>query len=287
MTIHRIPVDGASLPPRLACIDIDPATGKRVGNRCRERWEKYDGSSFNCQNGCSKAAFLYPRKRRSNGDFHFHQGIDIGRTSGDPIRSVTDGRVVVAIDKYEGSWSYYGKIVVIEATGVPYYFLYAHCDSIEPDIVRGVTVRQGQQIATVGNTFYSKENPTGVFTSSRPHLHFEVLASLKSSYLRRETQLGDDQTRSGGGEQPRLDPLYILEQLGPWGMNSVYSPIGGELTQAGAEVLHAGVESSDHGGYFPLGANNHWHGGVHMAVAEGSTLVAPFDATIVAARLDP
>ncbi|MEM7156931.1 MAG: peptidoglycan DD-metalloendopeptidase family protein [Myxococcota bacterium] len=290
MTIYRNPVDGANIPKRLPCIDLDPETGKRIGNACKAKWDVYEGSSFNCPNRsgsgrCSKAAFLYPRKRRSNGkDFHFHQGVDIGRTMGLPIRSVTAGKVLVAIDKWEGSWSHYGRIIVIESSTTPYYFLYAHCDTVL--VSKGDIVKERQKIGTVGNTFFSKKYPTGTF-SSAPHLHFEVLASMKSSYLRRETQLGEDLTREGGSDQPRLDPRYILEQLGPWGMSAVHVPTGGMLDRERADLLHETIESSPHGGFFPFGAHNHWHGGVHLPAPRGSKIVAPFDATIVAARLDP
>ncbi len=293
MTIYRLPVAGAALPPPLACIDFDPVTGKRVQERCRSQWKEYKGKSFNCPNRgqaqgrCTKAAFLYPRKRRSNGvDFHFHQGVDIGRKAGADIYSVTNGRVVHVQRTYRRGWDFYGKLVVVKADGLPYWFLYAHCNSVEPDLVEGTIVREGQKIATVGNTFYSKDKPLGTFESSKPHLHFEVLTSMEPGVRRRETQLGEDKTATGGRGQPRLDPLYILEQLGPWGMTEVPSPRGESIDadEAGRQLRE--VESSPHGGYFPLGANNHWHGGVHLATAEGSTVVAPFDATIVAARLD-
>lgn len=291
MADFRIPVDGAKweeIARSLPCIDLDPVTGERVRNECKDRWQVYEGSSFSCPNrregGCSRAAFLYPRKRRSNGDFHFHQGVDIGWVEGRPIRSVTGGKVVVAIDEYRGGWNYYGKVVVVEGEELPYYFLYAHCQTI--CVAEGQRVRAGQQIATVGRTFYNSSNPTQLFLKG-PHLHFEVLTSMSGSVRREETQLGADKTRLGGTDQPRLDPIYILEKLGPWGMTEVHLPWGGKMTRSVADLRHRSTESSPIGGCFPLGANNHWHGGLHLPAPQGSPIVAPFDATIVAARLDP
>lgn len=285
MTSFRNPVVGGSIPRSLPCMDIDPATGARIGDTCKKKWENYKGDSFNCPKGCSKAAFLYPRKPRSNGkDFHFHQGIDIGWTEHAPILSVTSGRVIFAENEYRSGWSRYGKFVVIQAYELPYYFLYAHCASI--CVTKHQEVQEGQLIGTVGRTFYSKKDPTYCFPKG-PHLHFEVITRLGSTAPGTETQLGEDMSRRGGTDQPRLDPLYILEKLGPWGMRNVHLPIGEAATRGAADAWHARIESSTTGGFFPLGANNHWHGGVHLPAAVGSKVVAPFDATIVAARLDP
>lgn len=71
-------------------------------------------------------------------------------------------------------------------------------------------------------------------------------------------------------------------------MTEVFSPTREKaLTRSMADDIHADIDASPSGGYFPLGINNSWHGGLHLAAPLGSTLVAPFDATIVAARLDP
>jgi murein DD-endopeptidase MepM/ murein hydrolase activator NlpD len=285
MAPFRNPVVDGKLPVRLPCMDIDPATGARIGDTCKRKWEKYQGDSFNCPKGCSKASFLYPRKPRSNGkDFHFHQGIDIGWQEHAQILSVTSGKVIFAENEYRSGWSHYGKFVVVQANELPYYFLYAHCASI--CVSKHQEVQEGQLIGTVGRTFYSAKSPTYSFPKG-PHLHFEVITKLGSTAPGTETQLGEDMSRRGGTDQPRLDPLYILEKLGPWGMREVYLPNGDVLTRTVADPWHKRIESSPSGGFFPLGANNHWHGGVHLPAPLGTKVVAPFDATIVAARLDP
>jgi len=110
MTIYRNPVEGARLPYPLACVDIDPTTGLRVGPepKCWKLQEKHPVSQrrpyFQCPNigsktpgRCDTHTFLYPRRWTKGGAYyHVHQGIDIFATKGTPIRSVTAGKVYAA-----------------------------------------------------------------------------------------------------------------------------------------------------------------------------------------------
>lgn len=84
-----------------------------------------------------------------------HSGIDIGASSGSPIKAADDGTVI-----YTGWMGGYGQVVVIDHGG-GYSTLYAHMSSIA--VGKG-GVKQGQTIGRVGSTGWS----TG------PHLHFEV-----------------------------------------------------------------------------------------------------------------
>lgn len=52
-----------------------------------------------------------------------------------------------------------------------------------------------------------------------------------------------------------------------------------------AAALYVHTEMQSQGGYFPLGANTVWHGGVHLHVPEGHTITAPFKGKVIAARL--
>ena len=280
MTIERNPVPGAKLPPPLACVDFVS------GQECAERRKiglPVENGFFTCPNRgygegkCQVGAFVYPRKKKSEEFFHFHQGIDIAAKKGTPIVSVTSGYVVHANEEYHPHFGGYGRVAIIETAGR--FYFYAHCDEIK--VLQGQWVEEGTEIATVGCTAFNKDNPTHEFSEKNAHLHFEVTSEhYPLSGAKDETKIDAD--------GPRLDPLKALEALGPWGMAEVYLPSGETLAQevsSRVEQAHRLVEHSNRGGYFPLGANNTWHGGVHLPVS--GMVVAPFDGEIVAVRLDP
>lgn len=85
-----------------------------------------------------------------------HTGLDIGASSGTPVKVAASGTVIWA--GYKGSL---GNLVVVQhSNGVQTY--YGHCSKIY--VSSGQTVSQGQTISAVGST----GNSTG------PHLHFEI-----------------------------------------------------------------------------------------------------------------
>ena len=85
-----------------------------------------------------------------------HTGLDIGASSGSPVKVAASGTVIWA--GYKGSL---GNLVVVQHTnGVQTY--YGHCSKIY--VSSGQSVSQGQTISAVGST----GNSTG------PHLHFEI-----------------------------------------------------------------------------------------------------------------
>ena len=92
-----------------------------------------------------------PRGRRK------HKGIDVATKTGTPIYAVADGTVVYSNNKQRG----YGNLIIIRHPG-KVLTVYAHNHRNLVD--EGDDVRQGAQIAEVGNTGRS----TG------PHLHFEI-----------------------------------------------------------------------------------------------------------------
>lgn len=95
----------------------------------------------------------------------FHEGLDIPRRTGTPIRAVASGTVVHA--GWNGG---YGLQVVVKHQGAV-WTRYAHSSRVA--VQGGQTVRAGQVIAYVGST----GNSTG------PHLHFEVyLGTLDHSH---------------------------------------------------------------------------------------------------------
>lgn len=290
MTIRRIPVVGVSrLIHRLPCIGCATQRADHLGrNAAASRESNID---FTCPNygsndpsKCARTCFLYPRLVRRE-SWHFHQGIDVpGREGVSEIVSVTDGVVHFArnertADRYSG----YGKVVVVHSES--HYYMYAHCHDVR--VRTGDTVRQQQVIATVGRTQYFS---SGVDTSDTmgPHLHFEV---SNASYPVSAGETSLDNPSAG----PRIDPLEHLESLGPWGPKKFYFPLvagasdetGHEISTESTQQLLEATERDDVGGYFPLGANNIWHGGVHLRGESNALVRAPFDAKIVALRLDP
>lgn len=85
-----------------------------------------------------------------------HPGVDLVASTGTPIFSATDGRVIIA-----GPYFGYGNLVMVR-TSSGQRVLYAHQSRIL--VRRGQRVAAGELIGRVGSTGYS----TG------SHLHFEV-----------------------------------------------------------------------------------------------------------------
>lgn len=90
-------------------------------------------------------------------DGRIHEGLDIAKESGSPIKAARGGRVAFA--GWRGS---YGRAVILDH-GDGVRTLYAHASKLL--VSEGQFVSTGQIVARVGNTGRS----TG------PHIHFEVL----------------------------------------------------------------------------------------------------------------
>lgn len=114
----------------------------------------------------------------------FHAGIDLAAATGTPIYAPADGFVSWAglypLKKNVGWWRY-GNLVVI-THGERFLTFYGHCEDIH--VKYGDEVKQGDLIATVGNTGWS----------TNPHLHYEV---------RKVTE--------GGTFKPADPRVYILD----------------------------------------------------------------------------
>lgn len=93
-----------------------------------------------------------------------HPGLDLAATTGTEIHAPADG-VVVFAGRYPSrqsvSWWRYGNLVAL-AHGERFITLFGHCDEIV--VKSGQQVKQGEVIATVGNSGWS----------TSPHLHYEV-----------------------------------------------------------------------------------------------------------------
>ena len=127
----------------------------------------------------------------------------------DPIMATADGTVVYFSMK--PSLSNYGNYMVIRhvVEGIEIYSLYAHLSAIQPGIVVGKSVKQGEVIATMGHTSNAE-----VIEPWRAHVHFElnVLVNDNFSTWFRTASPGErnDHGEWNGQNLNGLDPREIL-----------------------------------------------------------------------------
>ena len=99
----------------------------------------------------------------------FHKGLDLSAPIGTPIYATADG-VVTFAGRYPISqsvnWWRFGNVVTINHAN-RFVTIYAHCDEVK--VKAGERVKQGQVIATVGNTGWS----------TNAHLHYEIRSDLQ------------------------------------------------------------------------------------------------------------
>jgi murein DD-endopeptidase MepM/ murein hydrolase activator NlpD len=91
-----------------------------------------------------------------------HKGIDIAAREGSRVNAAYDGTVIKVGTQSGGITVGYGLFVILDH-GKGVTTLYGHLKEGSPLVKKGDKVKQGQQIAGVGNTGHS----TG------PHLHYE------------------------------------------------------------------------------------------------------------------
>jgi murein DD-endopeptidase MepM/ murein hydrolase activator NlpD len=94
---------------------------------------------------------------------------DRGGKPKDSIYAAMDG--VVSYINSTASYSAYGKYIVLEHPKLnpPLYSLYAHLDSITPNLKKGSPVVIAQAIGKMGNSSSGYRIPL-----ERSHLHFEI-----------------------------------------------------------------------------------------------------------------
>ena len=99
----------------------------------------------------------------------FHKGLDLSAPTGTPIYAAAD-RVISFAGRYplreSANWWRFGNVVVINHAD-RFITIYGHCDTVS--VKRGEEVRQGQAIASVGNSGWSTNS----------HLHYEVRSDLE------------------------------------------------------------------------------------------------------------
>ncbi|HEY0788319.1 MAG TPA: M23 family metallopeptidase [Thermoanaerobaculia bacterium] len=114
------------------------------------------------------------RKSPFTRNLDFHAGLDLAAPTGTPIAATADG-VVTFAGRYpiRGNifWWRMGNLVAIRHAN-RFVTIYGHCDTV--NVRAGESVRQGEVIATVGDTGWSPNS----------HLHYEVRASHRGGALR-------------------------------------------------------------------------------------------------------
>lgn len=90
-----------------------------------------------------------------------HKGVDYAASTGTPIKSTGDGKVV-----FKGVKGGYGNVVIVQH-GSTYSTLYGHMSAFARGLQSGSRVRQGQVIGYVGKSGLA----------SGPHLHYEFLVN--------------------------------------------------------------------------------------------------------------
>ena len=104
---------------------------------------------------------LFGPRKKTDGSWGFHYGIDMAAVKGTPIKAAHTGDVTQA--EYVAG---YGNTVVIQYNK-NFKTRYAHLDSIY--VYKGQKIKEGKNIGTVGDTgFVRKSGKDG------SHLHFEV-----------------------------------------------------------------------------------------------------------------
>lgn len=112
--------------------------------------------------GTFKFSSFFGKRRRPNGSWGFHAGLDMATKKGTPVRTAADGRVIEAT--YSPT---YGNTILIEHMG-SWMTRYAHLCSI--NVTAQEVVKKGQVIGGVGNTGAVRSSRGGDGT----HLHFEI-----------------------------------------------------------------------------------------------------------------
>jgi murein DD-endopeptidase MepM/ murein hydrolase activator NlpD len=152
--------------------------------------------------------------------FQMHEGLDIKAVHKDkrgeptdPIYAAASGRVAYLNEKT--GLSNYGRYMILqhEIEGLPVFTIYAHLSKFADGLEVGNTVRQGQEIATMGRSTNTRQG----ISKDRGHLHFEIDLRLNEKYAawHKEKQGGqrNDHGNWNGKNFVGLDPrLILLEQ---------------------------------------------------------------------------
>ncbi len=144
------------------------------------------------------SGFAYRRKHPILGIYRPHLGIDYAAPRGTPVHSAADGTVT-----FSGVKGDYGKHIRI-SHGASYHTFYGHLNRICPGIRRGIRVKQGQFIGTVGSTGLA----TGPHLDYRMKIGSRFVNPLKISLPSKKSVSPEDTDRY---ERVKQMHLYTLE----------------------------------------------------------------------------
>ncbi|AGF47153.1 metalloendopeptidase [Candidatus Kinetoplastibacterium desouzaii TCC079E] len=140
-------------------------------NNGKDKGSYYDFEGNNLQNAFLRNAVKFSRISSTfgrrlhpiNKTWVDHKGVDYVAPAGTPIYATADGIV-----DFVGWQNGYGKVTILKHDN-KYSTLYAHQSRIDPKILKGKKVYQGQLLGYVGSTGWA----TG------PHLHYELRINNK------------------------------------------------------------------------------------------------------------
>lgn len=191
------------------------------------------------------------QKHPITGKMTGHKGDDWPAPKGTPIPAAYDGEVKAVAFQYNRQrgtgWGWY---VVLEHSigGKSVQTLYAHmCE--RSHLVVGSAVKQGASVGRVGNTGGS----TG------PHLHFEVRVEGRH-------------VAPDSFDFPQVDAgVNPAEWAYPFDVKNAKEPPKsanylGEYNGAPGAMVRA------EDGFYPIGSNGVWHGGIHFDAGTGTVL---------------
>lgn len=118
-----------------------------------------------------------------------HKGVDIFASKGRNIFSSTDGIIL-----YRGELPRGGKVILVLGPKWRLHY-YAHLNEI--DMERGIFVKSGSRIGSVGDTGNAAGKP--------PHLHYSIVTAFP--YLWRA-----DKSRQGWKKIFYLDPIFYINK---------------------------------------------------------------------------
>ena len=154
-TIDILKAAAADLDQTIRSISLTPYSTEETDNISLKSFTSLKGSLKMPVKG-KIISFFGPFKNKKFNVVNFQSGIKIKADRGEPIRAVSDGRILYA------SWfKGYGNMIIIDH-GDSYYTVYAHAEELFT--AKGDRVEAGQVVATVGDSG----------SMIGPNLHFEI-----------------------------------------------------------------------------------------------------------------